>query len=89
MQTIKIDPLQDVEVVPEGYVNCRCCDAILGYKIHVENVLYLYLYAYPTHLCNNLTLRRIVGRFTGGDLRCSHCGEWQTLILPELPLVCR
>jgi len=64
-------------IEPEGYVECECCKAILGYKAHESNVLYLYLYAYPTHIPKDLALRRIIGRTASIELRCSHCGNWQ------------
>jgi hypothetical protein len=60
---------------PEGYICCSTCGAILGYKAHVNGVLYLYLYSYPPHgICNNLSTRHVNARMLNGDAICQHCG---------------
>jgi len=64
---------------PEGYVTCSCCNAILGYKAHVNGVLYLYLFSYPPHgVCPNLPERPVNGRILNGDAICRHCGNYQS-----------
>jgi ribosomal protein S27E len=61
-----------------GYVTCKQCGAILGYKSIVCGELYLYTFSYPVQgVRPGLADRRVNGRILAGDVHCPFCGNWQ------------
>jgi hypothetical protein len=69
---------QETNPTPEGYVNCKTCGSILGYKAHVGKALFMFVYAYPAPRCrDDLAGRRVNARILEGDVYCHHCDTWQ------------
>ncbi len=77
-------------VMPEKYMNCKCCSSILGYWARVvpnavpnaNAVPYLFTFAYPPiGVCKDLAAKRINARILDGDVFCPRCGTWQAVVL--------
>jgi hypothetical protein len=68
----------ETKYIPEKYVCCVCCCAILGYKAYVNGVLNLFVYRMPLQSVRcGMAKRETAVRIRSGQVLCSLCNTLQ------------
>ncbi len=59
-------------LTPEGYVTCKCCGSIVGYKSSKGKFLYLFAIPLP-QIINTIGKQRVNGVISSGWVICGRC----------------